>query len=71
MGAIDRARRWVDQLTAGVSLSEIATQEGKTPRHIRQVTSHPFLPPRLVNEIINVDRRCSATDLAGHIPLVW
>ena len=56
---------------AGASLSEIATQEGKSPRYIRLLTSLAFVPPRLMSEIINSDRPCTATDLAGHVPLVW
>lgn len=71
MAAISRAKRWVDQLMAGVEVSEIATQEGKSPRYIRLLTSLAFVSPRLMSEIINSDRPYTATDLAGHVPLVW
>jgi hypothetical protein len=56
---------------AGASLPEIAAQEGKIPRHIRLHTSLAFVPPRLMSEIINGNRKYTATDLAGHVSLVW
>jgi len=71
LAAINRARRWVDQLMAGAGLPEIATQEGKSPRHIRLLTSLAFVSPRLISEITNGEKPCTATDLAGHVPLVW
>ena len=71
LAAINRARRWVDQLTAGTNLRDIANQEGKSPRYIRLLTSLAFISPRVVSEIIKGDRPCTATDLAGHVPLVW
>jgi hypothetical protein len=71
LAAIKHAKRWVDQLMAGAKVSEIATQEGKSPRHIRLLTSLAFVSPRLMGEIINGDRPYTATDLAGHVPLVW
>jgi len=71
LAAINRARRWVDLLMAGAEVSEIATQEGKSPRHIRLLTSLAFVSPRLMGEIINGHRPYTATDLAGHVPLVW
>jgi len=69
--AINRARRWVDQLMAGAALAEIATKEGKSPRHIRLLTSLAFISPRLMSEIINGGKPYTATDLAGRVPLVW
>jgi len=69
--AINRARRWVDMLMAGASVSEIATQEDKSPRHIRLLTSLAFISPRVMSEIIDSHRPYTATDLAGHVPLVW
>jgi hypothetical protein len=71
LAAIKRAKRWVDQLMAGASLCEIATQEGKSPRYIRLLTSLAFAPPRLMGEIVNGHRPYTATDLAGHVPLIW
>jgi site-specific DNA recombinase len=71
LAAIKRAKRWVDQLMAGASLPEIATQEGKTPRHIRLLTSLAFISPRLMSEIIDGHGPYTATDLAGHVPLAW
>jgi len=69
--AIKRAKRWVDQLMAGAEVSEIATQMGKSPRHIRLLTSLAFVSPRLMSEIINGGKPYTATDLAGRVPLVW
>jgi hypothetical protein len=69
--AISRAKRWVDQLMAGANLSEIANQEGKSPRHIRLLTSLAFVSPGLMGEIINGHRPYTATDLAGQVPLIW
>jgi site-specific DNA recombinase len=71
LAAIKRAKRWVEQLTAGANLPEIAAREGKSPRHIRLLTSLAFISPRVMSEIINGDRPYTATDLAGHVPLVW
>jgi hypothetical protein len=71
LAAIKRAKRWVDLLMAGAEVSEIATQEGKSPRHIRLLTSLAFISPRLMSEIIDGHRPYNATDLAGHVPLVW
>jgi site-specific DNA recombinase len=71
LAAIKRAKRWVDQLMTGASLSEIATQEEKSPRHIRLLASLAFVSPRVMSEIINGDRSYTATDLAGHVPLAW
>ena len=71
LAAINRARRWVDKLMAGAEVSEIATQEGKSPRHIRLLTSLAFISPRVMSEIINGHRPYTATELAGHVPLVW
>jgi hypothetical protein len=56
---------------AGDEVSEIATQEGKSPRYIRLLTSLAFIPPRLMSEIIDGNRPYTATELAGHVPLVW
>jgi DNA invertase Pin-like site-specific DNA recombinase len=69
--AINHARQWVDQLMTGTTLPEIATQEGKSPRYIRLLTSLAFISPRMMSEIINGDRPYTATELAGHVPLVW
>jgi DNA invertase Pin-like site-specific DNA recombinase len=71
LAAIKRAKRWVDQLMAGASLPEIATQENKSPRHIRLLTSLAFISPHVMSEIINGDKPYTATDLAGHVPLAW
>jgi hypothetical protein len=66
-----RAKRWVDQLMAGASLPEITTQEGRSPRHIRLLTSLAFMSLRLMSEIIDGHRSYTATDPAGRVPLVW
>jgi site-specific DNA recombinase len=71
LAAIKRAKRWVDQLIAGTSLPEIASQEGMSPRHIRLLTSLAFVSPHLMSEIINGDKPYTATNLAGQVPLVW
>jgi hypothetical protein len=56
---------------AGATLPEIATQESKSPRHIRLLTSLAFISPRLMSEIIDGNRPYTATELAGHVPLIW
>jgi hypothetical protein len=71
LAAIKRAKRWVDQLMAGASLPEITTQEGRSPRHIRLLTSLAFMSLRLMSEIIDGHRSYTATDPAGRVPLVW
>jgi hypothetical protein len=55
----------------GAEVFEIATQENKNPRHIRLLTSLALVSPRVMSEIIDGHRPYTATDLAGHVPLVW
>jgi hypothetical protein len=63
---------WTDQIVSKhLSLSAIATKEGKSPRHIRLLTLLTFISPRVMSEIIDGHRPYTATDLAGHVPLVW
>ena len=71
LAAIRKARRWVDQLMAGASLSDIASQEGKTPRHIRLLTPLAFVSPATAEELINGTRTGTITDLASRVPLAW
>ena len=55
LGAIAKARRWIEDLVAGRlgSFSEIAMREGKVERHIRLLAPLAFVSPRIVSEIVD------------------
>lgn len=54
LGAIARARRWIDDLRHGriASFAEIARQEGQGERHIRLLAPLAFVSPRILTAII-------------------
>jgi hypothetical protein len=52
LAAIGTARRWVQELTAGRTLADVAREEGKGERHIRMLIPLAFVPPAAVGAII-------------------
>jgi hypothetical protein len=70
--AIGKARLWLERLSKGASLAEIAKEEGKGERQVRLLMPLAFLPPNSVRSL--VERKVAATtvtDLAKNVPLIW
>jgi site-specific DNA recombinase len=55
LGAIVKARTWIDDLLEGrvSSFAEIAKREGKVERHIRLLAPLAFVSPQIISEIID------------------
>jgi site-specific DNA recombinase len=55
LGAIAKARRWIDDITSGrvKSFEEIATKEKKVERHIRLLAPLAFVAPSIAQSIID------------------
>jgi site-specific DNA recombinase len=55
LGAIVKARTWIDDLVEGriSSFAEIAKREGKVERHIRLLAPLAFVSPQIISEIID------------------
>jgi site-specific DNA recombinase len=55
LGAIVKARIWIDDLVEGrvSSFAEIAKREGNVERHIRLLAPLAFVSPRIISEIID------------------
>jgi hypothetical protein len=67
LAAIGRARRWVDEIMTGATVTEIARREGKGERQIRLL-----MPPETVRGLIDGRARsASVTEIAKGVPLVW
>lgn len=72
IGAVARARRWVDELMAGNSLAEIARRESKGERQIRLLIPLAFVPPRQLSEYIgSKTQSVNVTTLAKSVPALW
>ena len=70
--AIGKARRWMDELSDGVSIAAIAQREGKSARHIRLLAPLAFVPPATVRTLIDgTGKTGTITDLAMNVPLLW
>jgi hypothetical protein len=70
--AIGRARRWVSDLMTGISLADVAKQEGKGERQIRLLIPLAFVPPQLVQQWISgAPQTLAITDVARNVSLPW
>ena len=70
--AIGRARLWLERLSKGASLAEIAKEEGKGERQVRLLMSLAFLPPASVRSLVEGKvAATTVTDLAKNVPLIW
>jgi len=71
--AIAKARRWLDELLAGASLTALAKQEGCTERHLRSVIQLAFVSPRIVQAIDDggMPAGLNATRLVQALPQLW
>jgi hypothetical protein len=72
LAAIGKARRWMDELSDGVSIAAIAQREDKSARHIRLLAPLAFVPPAMVQNLIEGTAKVgTVTELAARIPLLW
>ncbi len=75
LGAIARARRWIDDLRQGKvgSFAAIAKLEGQGERHIRLLAPLAFVSPRIISAIIDgtAPADLTVTGLAKALPHSW
>jgi site-specific DNA recombinase len=75
LGAIAKARMWIDELVQGRvgSFSEIAMREGKVERHIRLLTPLAFVSPRIISAIMagSAPTDLTVTGLAQPLAHSW
>jgi hypothetical protein len=75
LGAIARARSWMDDLIEGRvnSFRDIAIRENKVERHIRRLVPLAFLSPRIVEAIANgaAPPHLTVTLLTSALPHSW
>jgi len=71
--AINKARRWVDELMSGRSLATIAQEEGCTIRHARSLVQLAFVSPKVVKAIIDqcLPSGLTATGLLQRMSPLW
>jgi site-specific DNA recombinase len=73
LNAIGKARRWMDEMTAGSNLTEIAQREGCTARHARAMIQLAFVSPRFVQAIVDgvMPAGLTATRMTLALPQAW
>jgi DNA invertase Pin-like site-specific DNA recombinase len=75
LGAIAKARRWINELRHGriASLEDIARQEGQGERHIRLLALLAFTSPRIILAIVEgiAPADVTVTGLARALPYSW
>ena len=75
LGAIARARRWIDDLRQGrvASFAEVAQQECQGERHIRLLAPLAFISPRILSAIIegSAPAGLTVTGLAKALSHSW
>jgi len=75
LNAIAKARRWIDDITAGrvKSFADIATKENKVERHIRLLAPLAFVAPSIVQSIIDgtAPANLTITELAKSSAHSW
>jgi hypothetical protein len=75
LGAIAKARLWVDELTTGRvgSFHDIARRENKGEKYVRALTALAFASPRMVQMIAagRVERDLTVTSLVQNLPDSW
>jgi hypothetical protein len=72
LGAIGKARHWVEQLTQGQTIAAIARDADKGERQIRLLLPLAFVPPQMVRQIIDGEISIpTVSGLARAVPLVW
>jgi site-specific DNA recombinase len=70
LGAIAKARTWIQDLVAGrvASLAEIASRESKVERHVRLLAPLAFVPPPLVRALVEGSAGSDLTITRRSIP---
>ena len=75
LGAIVKARRWINDLRHGrtASFEDIAKQEGQGERHIRLLALLAFVSPRIISAIVEgtAPAALTVTGLARALPYSW
>jgi site-specific DNA recombinase len=75
LGAIARARIWMEEIVQGrvVSFAQIAEREGKVERHIRLLAPLAFVSPRIISEMIDgpIPTGLTVTGLAKGLAYSW
>jgi hypothetical protein len=75
LGAIAKARRWIEDLRLGRidSLAEIAQREALGERHIRLLAPLAFVSPRIIAAIVEstAPADLTVTGLAKALPYSW
>lgn len=72
LAAIGKSRLWMQEILGGKSFAEIAKREGKCERHIRLLVPLAFVPPPIVQGLIDgTARAATVTEMAKNVPLVW
>jgi site-specific DNA recombinase len=75
LGAITKARRWINELRHGriVSFEDIARQEGQGERHIRLLAPLAFTSPRIISAIVEgtAPADLTVTGLVRALPYSW
>jgi hypothetical protein len=75
LGAIAKARRWINDLRQGriASFEDIAKQEGQGERHIRLLAPLAFISPRIISAIVEgtAPAGVTVTGLARALPYSW
>lgn len=72
LAAIAKAGRWVNELMGGSSSVEIAKREGKSERFIRMLMPLAFVPPVIVQELVDGTARVeTVAEMARDVPLIW
>jgi site-specific DNA recombinase len=75
LGAIGKARRWINDLRHGrtASFEDIAKQEGQGERHIRLLALLAFVSPRIISAIVEgtAPAALTVTGLARALPYSW
>jgi site-specific DNA recombinase len=72
LGAIGKARLWLEEVLAGGSFAAIAKREGNGERQIRLLMPLAFVPPTRVRSLIDgTEAPVTVTEMAKSVPLVW
>ncbi|MES2256581.1 MAG: recombinase family protein [Pseudomonadota bacterium] len=72
LAAIGMARIWLKKLVEGETVSQIATQDGRSERQIRVLLNLAFLPPRHVEAVLHGSAEIdTVTNVARNVPILW
>ena len=73
--AVARGHFWFEELVSGraTSITELGKSEGVTDRYVSQLINLAFLPPSMVERIVEGRQplHISRSGMAGTVPLLW